>query len=212
MGRAARVLPVVLTLTIFAVIFTSARADDPKPGAAVPDSATSLVGQLLVASPSIADPRFAETVIYMISYDDDGAMGLVVNRAYGDGPLDALLEAIGVEGEGASGTVRLHYGGPVEPGRGIVLHSADYSGASTRIVADHVAVSFGKDVLQAIAAGEGPARSAILLGYAGWGPGQLEDELARDDWLTADSEQSLIFSDDLDSVWRNAMEHAGLSL
>lgn len=201
-----------VALMVCAAITVAARADEPETGAAKAASATPLVGQLLVASSSIGDPRFAETVIYMISHDADGAMGLVVNRAYGEGPLDALLEAVGVESEGASGRVRLQYGGPVEPGRGIVLHSADYSGASTRVVADRVAVSFGKDVLEAIAAGVGPQRSAILLGYAGWGPGQLEDELSRDDWLTARSEESLIFSDDLDSVWRNAMDHAGLSL
>ncbi|TVS00098.1 MAG: DUF179 domain-containing protein [Rhodospirillales bacterium] len=172
----------------------------------------SLAGQLLVASPAMTDPRFAETVILMISHDRDGAMGLVVNRVIGSGPLRLLLETMGVEGSEAEGTVRLFYGGPVESHRGFVVHTADYEGPTTQVVADDLAVTFETDVLHAIGEGEGPARSLVLLGYAGWGPGQLDGEIRREDWYTAPPDLSLVFGDDLDRVWERAMARAGTRL
>ena len=174
-----------------------------------------LTGQLLIAAPQMPDPRFAQTVIYMLSHDAGGAMGLVINRAFGTGPLRVLLETLGVEAEeaeGAAGEVRLQYGGPVEPGRGFVLHSADYEGRSTRRLQRGLAVSFGSDVLVAMGDGRGPSKSVVVLGYAGWGPGQLESELARDDWLTATGDETLIFSPNLDTLWKRALGHAGQSL
>lgn len=172
----------------------------------------SLAGQFLIAAPGMRDPRFARTVIYMLSHDADGAMGLVVNRAYGTGPLKVLLRTLGVDAAEASGTVRLRYGGPVEPSRGFVLHSDDFSGPSTKRVGTGLAVSFGTDVLRAIAAGKGPRRNTVILGYAGWGPGQLEREIAREDWLTAPANAQLIFSEDLDALWKAAIDSVGLSL
>jgi putative transcriptional regulator len=171
-----------------------------------------LTGQLLVATPRMGDPRFARTVIYIVDHDAEGAMGLVINRSYGEGPWNALLDGFGVDHQDVSGSVRLHYGGPVDAGRGFVLHTTDYSGVSTRVVDDDVAFSTGLDVLKAVAEGKGPRRSLFVLGYAGWGAGQLEGELARDDWLTAPAEESLIFGDDLDAVWEKALHSAGLAL
>jgi len=168
--------------------------------------------KLLVATARIGDPRFSHTVIYMIDHDADGAMGLVVNRAYGTGPLNELLEGFGIDAVHVRETVRLHYGGSVEPSRGFVLHSDDYSGPGTRVVAAGVALSTGADVLEALADGTGPERRLFILGYAGWGPGQLEGELARDDWVTAPADASLIFSDDLDSLWDEAISRAGVAL
>lgn len=174
----------------------------------------SLSGQLLVASPKMSDPRFARTVIYIVSHDDEGAMGLVVNRTFGRGSLKALLQGFGIQPVKADRTVALHYGGPVEQARGFVLHSADYTGVSTRQVADDVAISTGVDILQAVAGGSGPRRSLFLLGYAGWAAGQLEDELARNDWMLAPADDGLIFSDDPDpdGVWKRVMNHAGTPL
>lgn len=177
-----------------------------------PAASGYLDGQLLVAAPKLTDPRFSETVIVMIDHDAGGAIGLVVNRGLGSGQLKALLEGFGIEADAASGSVRLHYGGPVETGRGFILHSTDYSGPSTKAISDAVAVSTGRDILVAIAAGEGPRETRFILGYAGWGPGQLESEMARDDWLTAPVESSLIFETDLDTIWRNARESGGLPL
>lgn len=171
-----------------------------------------LRGKLLVATARIGDPRFSHTVIYMIDHDAEGAMGLVVNRAYGTGPLDELLKGFGIDAVHVRETVRLHYGGPVEPSRGFVLHSDDYSGPGTRVVAGGVALSTGADVLEALTDGTGPERRLFILGYAGWGPGQLEGELARDDWVTAPADASLIFSDDLDSLWDEAISRASVAL
>lgn len=209
-----RMVPLRLLAISCAVLLSLAGPGEPRPARA--DESLShhdpLVGQLLVASREMRDPRFAHTVIYMISHDRTGAMGVVVNRAYGTGSLSVLLETMGMQTDSAAGKVRLQYGGPVESQRGIVLHTDDYAGPSTETVADHIAVSFGKDVLEAMAEGDGPDRSLVVLGYAGWGPGQLEGEIARQDWLTAPADAGLIFSDDPDSVWEKAMSSAGLTL
>lgn len=173
---------------------------------------SSLAGQFLVASPQMPDPRFAHTVVYVVSHDEHGAMGLIVNRNYGRGPLKALLQGFGVEKAKAEETVVLHYGGPVEQIRGFVLHSADYRGPSTQMVADDVALSTGFDILKALAAGGGPRQRLFLLGYAGWGPSQLEGEIARNDWLTAPADDRLIFSDDGERIWQEALKRAGTPL
>lgn len=204
------------------------RADGRSQGSAGSTAAvsTSLAGQLLVASAKMDDPRFVKTVIYIVASDADGAMGLVVNRAYGEGPLAALLAGFGIKSvvpgrgpgrespgrEPGRDPVRLHYGGPVDGGRGFVLHSREYQGSSTRSLADGLALSTGRDVLEAVAAGKGPQRRLFALGYAGWGPGQIEDELSRGEWLTAPADEALIFADDLDRIWERAMRLAGLAL
>ncbi len=194
------------------VVLTADLGHEPARAAGDRGAGGSLAGRLLVAAPGMADPRFSETVIFMIAHDAGGAMGFVVNRGLGEGRLKSLLKGFGVDSETASGSVRLHYGGPVGAGSGFVLHSADYNGPSTRIVDDRIAVSTGRDILEAIAEGKGPRETRFILGYAGWGPGQLESEMARDDWLTAPAEPSLVFSDTLDDVWERAIESAGLSL
>jgi putative transcriptional regulator len=202
--RTFRGLTVVLVALVL-VLAVAATAGAPRPV----ERPATLAGQLLVAAPNLGDPRFRGTVIYLISHDADGAMGLVVNRAFGSGPLQELLQSLGVGSVGADREVRLHYGGPVEPERGVVLHTADYAGASTHAVADGLAVSFGRDILEALAIGRGPRRSLVLFGYAGWGPGQLESEMARDDWLSVPADGGLIFADDLDRIWQRAFDRAG---
>ncbi|MCZ6607907.1 MAG: YqgE/AlgH family protein [Alphaproteobacteria bacterium] len=178
----------------------------------VPTHTPFLAGQLLVATQKLGDPRFAHTVIYMVDHDAKGAMGLIVNRAYGVGPLDKLLKGFGIEDEDVAGSIRLHYGGPVDTANGFILHSTDYEGPGTRVVNKEMAITTKLEVLKAIAKGEGPKRSLFALGYAGWGPGQLEGEIARDDWVTAPADQDLIFSDDLESTWDRAIKMAGVAL
>ena len=180
--------------------------------AAAGDPGPYLAGRLLVASPKLGDPRFQETVIYMVQHDADGALGLVVNRSLGSGPLDKFLEGFGLDTQGTEGTIRIHYGGPVSPGSAFVLHSPDYSGPGTTQVPDGLAMTTQLDVLKAIAEGKGPRQSLFVFGYAGWGPGQLEGEMARDDWLTAPADDTLIFGDDPDGVWDKAMAKAGIAL
>ncbi len=171
-------------------------------------------GQLLVATPKLADPNFSHTVIYLLSHNADGAFGLVINRLYGSGPLAALLEGFGVEADGVSGNIRIHYGGPVQPGGGFVLHTSDYEGPGTMRAAvdSSIALTSRLEVLKAIAEGSGPRRSLFALGYSGWGKGQLEGEVARGDWITAPADPDLVFDDDLDAIWERAYERAGLPM
>lgn len=184
----------------------------PVPAAGAGEGGPYLAGQLLVAAPKLGDPRFTETVIYMVRHNADGALGLVVNRPLGSGPMDKFFEGFGLDTEGAEGSIRIHYGGPVSPGTAFVLHSPDYSGPGTTRVPNGLAMSTQLNVLKAISEGKGPKQSLIVFGYAGWGAGQLEGEMARDDWLTAPAEDALIFSADPEGVWDKAMAKAGILL
>lgn len=181
-------------------------ADTPAP------TGPYLSGKLLVATPRMGDPRFARTVIYMVEHSARGAMGLVVNRALGSGSLGKLLKGFGLGGEGVEGDIRLYYGGPVEPGAGFILHSTDFAGPHTTVVNGQLGLSTEMEVLKAIAEGRGPKHSLFALGYAGWGPGQLEGEIAREDWVSAPVDEKLIFSDDPVSIWERASASAGLAL
>lgn len=172
----------------------------------------SAAGQLLVANRQMNDPHFAKTIIYVVAHDGDGAFGLVVNRRYGEGSLQVLLDAFGIPAPSSAASVPLHYGGPVQAERGFVLHSPDYDGESTIELKGWLAFSTGRDVLEAMAAGNGPKRAVVILGYAGWAPQQLDAEIARGDWLLAPAEPSLIFEDDPDKAWDKAMEQAGIPL
>lgn len=185
-----------------------ARDDPPRQGQGSP----YLTGQFLVATPRIDDPRFQRTVIYMVAHDADGAVGLIVNRVYGEGPLSGLLAGLGVETDAPSSSIRVHYGGPVEMERGFVLHGADYDGPSTQPLGRGIALSTGRDVLEAMASGVGPSQRIFLFGYAGWGPDQLEGEFAREDWMTAPADPALLFGETPDRLWERVGEQAGFPL
>ncbi len=179
-----------------------------------PDTANTpfLAGQLLVATKHIGDPRFAHTVIFMVAHDENGAFGLVVNRVYGQGPLKKFLEGFKIEADGIEGEIQLHYGGPVEPGVGFVLHTGDYDGPGTRKVVGGLAMTTEMGILKAMANGHGPRLALFALGYAGWGPGQLEGEIARGDWFSAPADEKLIFDNNVDTMWDRASDRAGLKL
>jgi putative transcriptional regulator len=172
----------------------------------------SLAGRLLVAVPGLADPNFARTVVLMIAHDADGAFGLVVNRRYGKAPLGAFLRRIGKDPGAAEREVEFLYGGPVEPEIGFVTHGPDYAIAATRDVTPGLRVTSDPEILLDILHGRGPARALITLGYAGWGPGQLERELARDDWLTLPAEADLVLDAEPEAMWQAAMERTGTDL
>lgn len=174
--------------------------------------AGSLTGQLLVATPDMPDPRFARTVIYMVRHDGTGAMGLIVNRPLGDAPLAQVLERLGIESQGASGKIRVHYGGPVQGGRGFVLHTPDWSAEGTLAVNNEAAVTTNPEVLRAIAASKGPRRSLFAFGYAGWAPGQLEAELEQGSWTTAPADEALLFDDDYAAKWQRARDRQVIRL
>ena len=178
------------------------------PGHAPAESAqrSSLAGQLLIAAPSMSDPRFYQAVIMMVRHDHNGALGIVINRPLKDRPLAALLEALGDKGPTVTGSVRVFAGGPVQPEIGFVLHSADYRRSNTTDIDGHVAVTSSREILRDIADNRGPTKSLIAFGYAGWGRGQIEDELEHRFWFTTPQDAKLIFDLDRDKVWDDAMK------
>lgn len=205
----ALVRSILSALTAALMVLASAAADDAPPGA-VP--IPYVRGQLLVAAPSMPDPRFARAVIYMVHHTTHGAFGLIVNRPLGAGPLDKLLLGFGLPPGKAKGDVTLHFGGPVEPDSLYVLHSSDWQGKTTFGIEGALAVTATPEVLQVIAEGGGPKHYLVIVGYAGWGPGQLEREMAHEDWLSAPADDDLIFDDDATSAWERASALAGITL
>jgi putative transcriptional regulator len=169
-----------------------------------------LTGQLLVAMPQMRDPRFARSVIYMCAHNADGAMGLVLNRRVGSITFDDLLQQLGIGPNRRNDDIRIHFGGPVEQGRGFVLHSADYQQSGTMRVDDGVALTATLDILKEMAAGGGPRRSLLALGYAGWGPGQLDAEIQANGWLQVPADEALVFDEDIDNKWERAIGKIGI--
>jgi len=201
-----------LAVALAFVLLPSAlpRAATPSPEAPVEKS--TLTGQLLIASPDIGDPRFAHTVIFLVRHNREGAFGIVINRPVEERSLKSLLEAIGQDTSGVEGSVRVFAGGPVETEIGFVLHSADYKRPETVVVDGRLALTSSPDVLRDMGHGRGPKKSLVAFGYAGWGPGQLEGELARHDWFTAPADPALIFDEDRDRVWDRAKARRTLDL
>jgi len=169
-----------------------------------------LAGQLLIAMPGMTDPRFEKTVIYMCAHNADGAMGLVVNREMESLTFPDMLEQLGIEPVHPDDEIRVHFGGPVESGRGFVLHTRDYLQDATMVVDQGVALTATVDILKAIAGGTGPRRSLLALGYAGWGPGQLDTEIKHNGWLHVPADDELVFGDALDAKWELAMAKIGI--
>ncbi len=167
--------------------------------------ARALTGQLLVATPGMTDPRFARTVIYVVHHDASGALGLVVNRSSDEVPIALLLDRLGQEHAGASGSMRMHYGGPVEPGRIFVLHTTDWRTDRTHVIGGGIALTAPSGVLRAIAAGGGPRQALLALGYSGWGPGQLEREIRAGGWSVAPATSALVFDGDDEAKWQRAL-------
>ena len=169
-------------------------------------------GQFLVATQDLEDPRFIRTVVYMIQHDAGGAMGLIVNRPLGDVPLADLLDSLGLKGKGTTGKILAHYGGPVEPERGFVLHTAEYKIDGTSIVSGSIAITSQPEIIQAIGAGTGPRRSLFTLGYSGWAPGQLENEIKAGAWIVVPADESLVFDNQYEKKWERAMARRTITL
>jgi putative transcriptional regulator len=167
----------------------------------------SLAGQILIASPGLRDPRFDHTVILMVRHSPGGALGIVLNRPLGERPLASLLDDIGEKNSGAIGSLRIFSGGPVQPEIGFVIHSTDYHRPETVEIDGRVAMTSSREILRDIASRHGPEKMLVAFGYAGWGPGQLENELGQRAWFTAAEDAELIFEEDRDKVWDNAMAH-----
>lgn len=177
----------------------------------MPDATLDLTGKLLVAMPGMSDPRFATSVIYMAAHSADGAMGLLVNKP-ADGIIMAdVLDHLSSEAVGDQSALGVHRGGPVETERGFVLHSDEYrSPLQTLVIADGFALTATLDILEDIATGTGPDKALLMLGYAGWGPGQLEAELSMNGWLTCDADMSLVFDLEDAAKWSAAVSSLGI--
>jgi putative transcriptional regulator len=187
---------------IVAVLALSAALIGPLLSAA--EAPHSLKGEFLIATPAMRDPRFEHAVILMVRHNSDGALGIVINRPLGEKPLTDLLAAFGNKDATASGNVRIFLGGPVQPEVSFVIHGADYRRPETLDIDAHLAATPASEVIRDIARNSGPMKSLIAFGYAGWAPGQLEDELARNVWYTAPADPALVFDDDRDKVWEHA--------
>jgi len=163
-----------------------------------------LAGQLLVATDELNDPRFAHTVIYMVQHDGNGAMGLVINQPMGSVPLAKLLDELGLNSQGVGGDIRVHYGGPVDRGRGFTLHTNEYAIGGTQAVGDGLALTITPEILRDIGMGKGPRLALLAIGYAGWIPGQLEAEIKAGAWISVPADEALLFDDDYATKWERA--------
>jgi putative transcriptional regulator len=190
-----------------AALFAAAAAvagDAPPPADPPP-------GELLIASAAIQDPRFHHSVILLLRHDRTGAFGIAINHPLGERPLAALLEGTASPDDKrdkdstVEGMIQIFRGGPVQPTSGFVIHSADYHRPETLAVGDGLAMTATKEVLRDIGHHQGPAKSLFALGYAGWGAGQLEAEIARHDWFTTPAEPDLVFDAERGTVWEKAL-------
>jgi putative transcriptional regulator len=174
--------------------------------------AIDLTGKLLIAMPGMGDPRFERSVILMCAHSPEAAMGLIVNKPIPELGFADLLRQLAIGGRAPpESEIRVHFGGPVEHGRGFVLHSDDYaSNASTLQVGGGFGMTATLDILEHIARGAGPKRAFLALGYSGWGPGQLEDEIVRNGWLTAEATPELVFAADNAGKWGRALKSLGI--
>ena len=175
----------------------------------------SLTGKVLIAMPGMADPRFARSVVLICAHGDEGAMGIVLNKPLPEVGFGDLLTQLGIEAAGDPPRVPVHFGGPVEPGRGFVLHRAEANGEPDdegvlRIGSVGLAMTTTRNILEDLAQGRGPDRAVLSLGYAGWEAGQLEEEMLANGWLTADVGDDLVFGADNDHKWQAALKSLGV--
>lgn len=170
-----------------------------------------LTGKLLVAMPGMTDPRFDRSVVFVCAHSGDGAMGLIINKPVAEMQLGDLLDQLDIACARADRSHYLHFGGPVETQRGFVLHEAAYrSRLQTLFVGNAFGMTATQDILEDIGAGEGPEMTLVMLGYAGWGPGQLEAEIARNDWLTAEADPALVFARNNAEKWGETVRSLGI--
>ncbi|MGI9390945.1 MAG: YqgE/AlgH family protein [Boseongicola sp.] len=175
------------------------------------DPDTSFEGKLLIAMPGMGDPRFEKSVIFICAHSEDGALGLIVNKPTPELKFGPLLGQLSIDISPPQRDIRIHFGGPVENGRGFVLHSADYlSDSATLQVNSDFGMTATLDVLEEIAKGDGPDQALLALGYSGWGPGQLDDEMLQNGWLTCDASRDIVFDSDDEGKWAAALATLGV--
>ena len=172
-----------------------------------------LKGKLIVAMPTMSDPRFTHSVICVCAHNEDGAIGIIINKVIDSLSFIDMIHQFNVDkicGERTySGSI--YFGGPVETERGFILHSADYETKYSTIISEKISMTASTEILQALADGRGPSKSIVALGYAGWGPSQLDTEILSNAWLTVDADLDLVFSDKIDEKWDGALAKIGVN-
>lgn len=174
-------------------------------------SASNLTSHCLISMPDMPDPRFQSSLIFICAHSDEGAMGLIVNKPADDVTLADLLDQTSISKTGIDPKLPIHFGGPVEPGRGFVLHSTDYHSELSSLKVDtSFSMTSTLDILEDVAIGAGPAQAIYALGYAGWAPGQLENEIAQNGWLIAKPTTDLVFETPDKQKWSQALHLLGI--
>jgi putative transcriptional regulator len=193
-------------------VYLSLMVSDKTTDASITDDGDDgyLAGQLLIAMPQMRDIRFQRTVLYLCAHTAEGAMGLVLNKVLDSLTLPELMDHLSVETPAPLPKARVHFGGPVETARGFVLHTTDYLEEQTLLVGEEVGLTATLDILRAIGRGEGPRHQLLALGYAGWGPGQLDAELQANAWLSAPADEAILFDPDQDTKWERAIARLGI--
>jgi putative transcriptional regulator len=176
------------------------------------DQTEYLTGQLLVAMPQMEDQRFARSVVYICAHTDDGAMGLILNKLAEAINFSDLLEQLNLPVATVSDKTRVHFGGPVETGRGFVLHSDDFTQDASLLIENGVALTATVDILSAISKGNGPRNYLLALGYAGWAPGQLDSEIQANGWLIAPADKDILFGSKIENKWNTALNTIGIDV
>ncbi len=174
------------------------------------DQTEYLTGQLLVAMPQMEDQRFARSVVYICAHSDDGAMGLILNKLAEAINFSDLLEQLNLPVAKVSDKTRVHFGGPVETGRGFVLHSDDFTQEASLLIENGIALTATVDILSAISRGNGPRNYLLALGYAGWAPGQLDSEIQANGWLIAPADTDILFGSKIENKWNTALSTIGI--
>ena len=186
-----------------------ASAERPKPIS----GENFLEGKILIALPGMNDPRFEKSVIYMCAHSTTGAMGIIVNKPIEGLDFQELLRRLELPVSERTPNSPILFGGPVETGRGFVLHSGEYeSTESTLPISPDISLTATLDILRAISEGHGPQKALFALGYAGWGPGQIEAEIQGNGWVHCDPDPNLIFGNDMESKWAVALRKLGIDM
>ena len=172
-----------------------------------------LKGKLIIAMPTMSDPRFMHSVICVCAHNEDGAIGIIINKTIDSLSFIDMISKFNVDKicveRNYSGSI--YFGGPVETERGFILHSADYETEYSTIISEKISMTASTEILQALADGRGPSKSIVALGYAGWGPSQLDTEILSNAWLTVDADLDLVFSDKIDEKWDGALAKIGVN-
>lgn len=208
-GRAA------LAACCVAAAALSLAAVEPGAPPSAPQQAPSAdppAGNLLIASSQLQDPRFYHAVVLLLRHDKDGAFGIVINHPLAEETIAKLLESTGEDAAGVEGTIRVFMGGPVQQDLGFLIHSAEYNRAETMAVDGKVAMTASKDAVRDIGQHKGPQNYLFALGYTGWGPGQLEGEIARNEWFSMVEDPALVFDEDRGALWDKALARRGQEL